>query len=386
MTERDDDIEFDFFEDLEPAEPAPPPERPRPTKPPGGRPPGPRRAVRGPTGVTPLLRLAGLIAFAILIIVLLVFWVNSCRGASKKHSYEVYFEKVGGVGRDSQQIGKELNQDLTTPGVKALALRQKIVGLAQRMDQVVASAQTFKPPGTLRTEQESLITALDFRVRGLRGLAEAFRGNAGSKNVDKGGLALAQQAQRLVASDIVWDDLFKSRSQRELARQGVTGVAVPDSDFVPSNPDFGSPRYWMPILQRISGAASGGTTGGLHGTGIVGTKVLPGGQELSTSAENTVTAGTSLGFAVTVKDTGDSQEVQIKVTLTIQQTPTPIVKTQTISLINPGEEKVVTFTGFNNPPVTYATRTTLKIDVAPVPGEASKDNNSASYPVIFSLG
>jgi hypothetical protein len=142
----------------------------------------------------------------------------------------------------------------------------------------------------------------------------------------------------------------------------------------------------VPVLQRISGAATGGTTSGLHGTGIVSTKALPSGQVLSTSAENTVTASTNLGFAVTVEDTGDSQEVHIKVTLTIHQSPTPIVKTQTIDLINPKEQKVVTFTGFNNPPVTYATRTTLTVDVAPVPGEANKSNNTASYPVIFSLG
>jgi CARDB len=385
MTERDSDIEFDFFEDLEPAEPAPPQEQPRPARPPGGRPPGPRRPVHGPTGVTPLLRLAGLIAFAILIIVLLVFWVNSCRGAGKKHSYSVYFEKVSGVAHDSQQIGTELTQDLTTPGIKALALEQKIRGLAQRMDQVVTSAEAMQPPGTLRDEQQSMLEALQFRVRGLRGLADAFRANAGSKSSDKGGLALAAQAQRLVASDVVWDDLFRTPSQQELVRQGVTGVAVPDSNFVPNNPDFGSPRFWVPILQRISGAATGGTTGGVHGTGLVSTKVLPSGQELSTSTENTITAGTNLGFAVTVKDTGDSQEVRVKVTLTIQQA-SPIVKTQTISLINPGEEKVVTFTGFNNPPVTYASVTTLKVDVAPVPGELNKNNNSAQYKVIFSLG
>jgi hypothetical protein len=254
------------------------------------------------------------------------------------------------------------------------------------MDQVMATAQTIRPPGTLQTEQTNLLTALDFRVRGLRGLAQGFRANAGSKNVDKGGLALARQAQRLIASDIVWDDLFRTASQRELVRQGITGVAVPASVFVPNNPDFGSPRYWVPVLQRISGAATGGTTSGLHGTGIVSTKALPSGQVLSTSAENTVTASTNLGFAVTVEDTGDSQEVHIKVTLTIHQSPTPIVKTQTIDLINPKEQKVVTFTGFNNPPVTYATRTTLTVDVAPVPGEANKSNNTASYPVIFSLG
>ena len=146
MTERDSDIEFDFFEDLEPAEPPPPPEKP----PRGGqRPPrgGPRRPVRGPTGLTPLLRLAGLIAFAILVVVLLVFWVQSCRGASKKHSYETYMEAARGVARDSAQIGNELTVALTTPGAKAVQLQTKISGLAQRMEQVRAAGAQLSPPG-----------------------------------------------------------------------------------------------------------------------------------------------------------------------------------------------------------------------------------------------
>jgi hypothetical protein len=36
--------------------------------------------------------------------------------------------------------------------------------------------------------------------------------------------------------------------------------------------------------------------------------------------------------------------------------------------------------------VQFATRTTVKVDVQPVPQEKNTSNNSASYPVIFSLG
>jgi hypothetical protein len=36
--------------------------------------------------------------------------------------------------------------------------------------------------------------------------------------------------------------------------------------------------------------------------------------------------------------------------------------------------------------VQFATRTTVKVDVAPVPEEKNTANNSAQYPVIFSLG
>lgn len=381
MTERDSDIEFDFFEDLEPDEPSPPEESERGQRPPRGGPP--RKSVRGPTGIAPLLRLAGLIAFAILVVILLVFWVQSCRGASKKRSYETYMEQARGIGRDSTQIGIELTNVLTTPGLKSLQMQTKIDGLAQRMEQLRTTGAGLSSPGPLRDEQQSLVESLDFRVSGLRGLADTFRRTAGSKDVDKGGRLLASQANRLVTGDVVWADLFRLASLAELQHQGITGVAVPVSSVV-NNPDFGSPRFWVPILERISGASTGGTTGGVHGTGIVTTKVLSSGQELSQSIETTVTAGPDLGFVVVVEDTGDSQEVQIEVTLTIQQQPNPIVKTQTIALINPGEQKQVVFRNLGT--VTFATKTTVKVDVKPVPSEASSTNNSASYPVIFSLG
>jgi hypothetical protein len=76
--------------------------------------------------------------------------------------------------------------------------------------------------------------------------------------------------------------------------------------------------------------------------------------------------------------------VQVKVTLTIQQTPSPIVQTKTIDLINPGEQKTVIFSNLGQ--VQFATRTTVKVDVQPVPEEKNTGNNSKQFSVIFSLG
>jgi hypothetical protein len=383
MTEHDTDLDFDFFDDEpgpgevveEERQPRQPPRRP-PRRPPPGRP---------PVAFTPLLRLAGLIAFAILIIVLFVFWISSCQGAGKKSSYRRYMEKVATLAKDSESIGRELNSALTTQGIKFAELNTKLSGLAQREQQDVSAARETSPPGRLRLQHQEVIEALELRVSGLRGLADAFNtASRSAKNVTANALLLAGQADRLVASDVVWDDLFKEPAIDELRRQGITGVAVPDSGFVPT-PDYASSTFWQSILQRLQGtSASTGTTGGLHGTGLIAVKALPGNQELSATTENTVTATTDLGFAVTVEDTGDSQEVQVKVTLTIQQAPSPIVQTKTIDLINPGQQKTVIFRNLGV--VTYATRTTVKVDVAPVPGEARTDNNSAEYSVIFSLG
>jgi hypothetical protein len=375
--ETDDEIDFDFFEE----EPEPRPRQRRRGRPPDGR--GPRRPVRPQGGLAPLLRLIGLIAFAILIVVLLVFWAQSCRGASKRASYRHYMEKVGVVAGASDQIGKELTDVLTTPGLKEADLEAKLGGLAQRQQQGVAQAQRLKAPGPLRSEQRHVVEALQLRVAGLKGLLGAFQSTAGSKDSTVAGKVLAEQASRLVASDVVWDDLVKTPTVDELKRQGIGGVAVPDSSFVP-NLDFASTRSLTAVWERVNGATTGTVSGGLHGTGLVSVKAQPGNQTLSSTSENTVRATTELAFAVTVKDTGENQEVKIPVTLTIQQSPTPIVQHKTIDLINAGEEKTLVFGNLGQ--VQFATKTTVKVDIQPVPGEKNISNNSAEYPVIFSLG
>jgi CARDB len=376
--ERDDDIEFDFFEEPEPAE-TPPPGRGVPRR----RGTGPRRPVRPAAGFTPLLRLIGLIAFAILIVVLLVVWVQGCRDDAKKSSYRNYMEKVGTIADASAQNGKELTTVLTTTGLKATEIESRLRGLADQEQQNVTSAEDLGPPGTLREEHRDMIEALQFRVSGLNGMADTLRKRSGSKDVAGSAELLAAQAERLEASDVVWDDLFKDPSIAELQKQGITGVAVPDSTFV-TTPDLATIRTLQPFLQRLKGASTGGTPTGLHGTNIESVKVLPNGQQLVPGQTNTVVATTDLGFQVAIKDSGDSQEVGIKVTLTIQKSPQPIVKNQTIDLINAGETKTVEFHDLGQVP--FAQKVKVKVDVSPVAGEKNKTNNSASYDVIFSLG
>ena len=239
--------------------------------------------------------------------------------------------------------------------------------------------------GRCAPRTSAALESLAFRVSGLAGLAEAFKRTQGSKDAAAAGELLAQQAERLVAGDVVWDDLFMARAVTVLRDEEIAGVEVPDSNFV-QTPDLASTRSMVPIWERINGsAASGtGTPTGLHGTGIESVKVLPGGQQLSESTENTVEASTDLGFAVAVTDTGDHQEVKVVVTLTIQQSPTPIVKKQTIDIINPDETKTVVFRDF--PSVDFGERRIMRVDVDPVPGETNTQNNSAEFPVIFSLG
>lgn len=374
MSDRDLDIDFDFFDEPETAETVEAQRVPR-------KPKGRRGPPRPPTGFTPLLRLVGLVAAAIFIIVLLVFWVQSCQGSSKHSRYQNYMTSIGQIGHQSAALGAELNHQLTTPGIKLGALETQLAGLARQQQQLVDQANGISPPGPLREVHGHSVEALQLRTSGLAGLAAAFRDTANVKDVQAAGTTLASQAQRFIASDVVWDDLFRAPAKTVLRDEGVSQVQVPDSNFV-TNPDLASSRTMASILQRIRGASAGPTKGGLHGMALEGTKVLPSGTDLSTDTQTTVTVGLNLGFEVSVKDSGNSLETGVKVTLTVQQKQ-PIVRTQTIDLINPNEVKKVVFRNFPN--VSFGEPVTVKVVVAPVPQEANAKNNSADYPVLFSL-
>jgi hypothetical protein len=330
--------------------------------------------------VTPLLRLVLLVALAIFVVIVLVFWIQSCRSESRTNAYRDYMQDVNAVATASRAIGNDLNDQLTTPGINRQDLIRAIEGLTGRQEQVVGNAEEIDPPGPLRDEQDAVVEALQFRVSGLSGLAAALRDPP--EEAGRAGIVLSAQAERFVASDVIWDDLFAEPSRAELEAQGISGVAVPDSNFV-ITADLASQRSMVALYTRLQGAAEGGTPTGLHGTGIVSTVVLPSGEELSRDSENIVEATGDLAFRVTIQNSGDSQEVGIKVTLTIPKLPQPITQTKTIRLINSGESRTVTFEDLSQPPFDGTVQ--LKIDVEPVPGEANTTNNTEEYPVLFSI-
>ena len=383
MSEHDTDIDFDFFEDEPPTQEATRSERLIPRR----QPRGPQRPPRGPTNLTPLLRLIGLVAFAILIVVLLVLWVQSCQEASKEKTYKSYMGKVSEVASSSQQVGRSLSQTLLAQGQKQAQLEQRIAGLAHQEQLDVQRAQEITPPGTLRDEHDALVQALQYRVSGLTGLASALAATASVKDSTRAGTVLAGQMQRLLASDVIYADSFRDPSAAELKRQGVTGTAANGGPLVPSSTflqsaDLVTPTAMATVVSRIRGGSVTPSQGGLRGTNLVKTVVQPQNQELSTTQTNTIIVRTNMRIEVTVEDSGDSQEANIPVTLTIQQPSGNIVKHAKISFINPGEQKTVTFSNFGA--VNFGVQATIKVEVQPVQGETKTDNNSADYPVIFS--
>ena len=86
MSERTGDFEFDFFEEPQTEEDSSRTREPRRA--------GPRRPVRPPAGLVPLLRLVGLIAFAIALVVVLALVISDCTGESKAAPYREYMQPL----------------------------------------------------------------------------------------------------------------------------------------------------------------------------------------------------------------------------------------------------------------------------------------------------
>lgn len=378
MSQRDD-IEFDFFEEPATQETAP---RRRGGDGPSGRPPR-RPPIRPPANIGSLSRLVGLVAAAIFVVVLLVFWFQGCRDEGKRDAYRDYMTDMGQVAEDSEQVGRQLNTLLTTPGIRQQQLQNRLDQLAQQQLQGVTRARELSPPGPLREEHQQAVISLEQRVSGLRRLQDAFQ-QAGQRNDrDEAGELLAAQMRRLVSSDVMWEDLFRIPSVATLQQEDISGVEVPASVSL-TTPDLATARAMAPVFDRVRGASTGGTPTGLHGNSLAQTRALPSGQVLKTDEDNTIVATADLAFEVTVENSGDSQEVRVLVTLRVEQSPRPIVKRATIDIIDAGERKTVVFRNLGQI-VQFAQKTNVVVEVAAVPGEQRTQNNSATYPVIFTL-
>jgi hypothetical protein len=380
-THDDDILDFDFFEEEEEPQTTEPTERRSGGPPGGGGPRPPRTRIRRPGNLTPLLRLIALIALAILVVVVVAIWVEGCSSDRKHDRYASYMTDIGSVGSSSAALGDKVATLLTQPGLKQEDLDATLGGYIQQAQAQVQRAEDLDPPGPLHDAHEGAIEALEFRVSGLTGLQKTFQSTANADDATTAGQQLAAPAERLTTSDVVWSDRFQAVAQSVMDEENVEGVQVPPSQFVATD-DLVTARTLATIWQRIQGAATGGT-GGSHGSGIAYVKALPSGTLLSTTTTTTVKATVQLAFEVGVEDTGDSQEVRIKVTLTIPKSPNPIVRTGVIPLVDPGETKTVTLKVGNLVP--FGEETSVKVDVEPVQGETFTQNNSAEYPVIFSF-
>jgi hypothetical protein len=325
------------------------------------------------------------IGATVLVLILLVFLVKSCRSAQKEQAFKDYNRDVGALIQESDDQSKSLFDALENGSDSAVALQDSVNGYAQEADQLVKRANGTDHPGELDDVHRYLVETLEFRRDGLKQIADQLPAALGNNGADAS-KAIAGQMLQFVTSDVIYSQRFVPRFQSELKSQDLDSEKPPRSQFLNDIGWLDEATTQDRIARIGSGEAGGGSGGpvapGLHGNGLGTVTVQPGGTQLNEGGATQIKAASNTSFDVQVLNQGENDEKNVKVTLTIRGGDKPIELEETLPAIAAGETKTVNIPLSTTP--TAGQPVTIRIVVGKVPGEEKTDNNRADFPAVFS--
>lgn len=372
---------------------APGRERPGRERPPGGRRPqrtGP--IFRRPEGMPSFENLQwgrlGMLGAGIIVVVLvLLLLARSCGGSSAGSKNRDFFDdQLKPVLTKSDQAANELHDLFRSQrAVRLAVVESRLDSAAKLAQEALNQAKALNPTKEIEPFQPYLLQTLSYRVNGINCLRSNMQDAFKQKRVAAGGAQLVPCMDRLLASDVIYSDSFYTPASKALQDKKID-AQVPTSAFVAkadrqllTAPGMGA------VLQRWKPSTA---VNGLHGTKLDSVTAVSGGNAvtLRTGTVNTVKA-TDVVFRVTITNGGDFPEFNVKVTITIGEGDTKIVKSAVIDQIAAKETQTVEITGIasGSNQIPFAQALPMTVSVAPVPGERTKSNNRATYQIIFSL-
>jgi hypothetical protein len=348
----------------------------------GRRPPRsrPSRTAGGSTDAQTLRtrRAIGLGAIVV-IIILVVLGLNSCLDARKDRAFRSYADDERALVNSSQDVSDRFFEVLSKPSrADALDVQTQVNTLRVDAQQLTDRARDTDHPDELDDANGELVDAFQFREDAIARIAELLPTALGDRGKQQAIDLIAGQMQALLASDVIYlqrvlPELRDAYNDRDMTERFPTSRFLPDLGWL--DPDTVESR-----LGRISGSGEQAATPGLHGTGLQSVTVQPAGTVLSEQGVNRITLSDQLSFDVEVQNQGESEETDIPVTITIQNGKRVQVD-QTIPRIAAGQTETVSIPLSERPEAGSVAKMT--VEIAPVPGEGTKDNNTASYQAAF---
>jgi len=329
----------------------------------------------------------------VLIVVLLGFFVSSCRSNQAKNALKDYNSKVSGIASESQQTGAEFFKLFAQDQPAAADLQTQINSLRVQAERTLEQAQGLSVPGEMTPAQQSLLIALELRKNAIQSVGEEIRtalGDSGEQ-ADAAIKSMAGQMSAFSASDVLYEARVIPFITDALRTKDIGAQDISKSKFLPTV-DWMSPQFIAQKLdqQLTSGNAGSGdgtkgqTTGpGVHGTGLNGTSA--GQQALQPGVSNRITYQPGMVFFVSFTNQGDNDEFNVKVTLRIEsESSSPITLTATVPSIAKGAKATAELKLTRTPPLNTSAQ--IHVTVAAVPGEKNSENNKSTYPALFTRG
>jgi hypothetical protein len=350
----------------------------------GGTATRPRRtgAQRTPQEQQVLVRriVAGVIA--LVVVILLIVLIQGCLSSQKEDALKSYNTNVGKIVAQSDSAGAQLFRALSRAGANPQNLQVQVNALRGDAEQQVEAANKLDVPDEMKQAQQDYILALELRRDALTKIASELPA-ALSKQASSSGPAIAQitgQMQAFLASDVIYSLRVAPLIAKALDDNGIGGQRIAQSRFL------GDPLSWLDknvVSQRLSGAGAGAGASakaapGVHGHSLDSVSVA--GTDLSPDSANRIPSSPPPTFTVNYTNSGENDEkgVQIQVSITGAGAPINLTKTVDTTAGESGSAELALTTA---PPTGQPV--TIKATVKPVPGEKKVDNNSQSYPAVF---
>ena len=340
------------------------------------------RRRKPPGGPSPLVRVI-LILVAVLVLVLITsLGIKSCLNNKKVGEYRDYFNEVGEIVKDSDDLGKQLSDMFQKPDEAVRqSMEAKLAEFQMASEDHLARAKAVNPPDQFKEENEWFVATMQIRARGLKDLQPALLNALEARDNQAGAAQVSHAMLILLTSDVAYDEFFYQRCQQVLKDEKITDIKVPQSKFL-KDPALASPQTAVTVLERLKGGPTAQVSG-LHGVSVVGVKAKPSGMALATDSENSLKASDSMTFEVEIENQGEATEtdVLVSLSLTAPGRPSPQKVDGRVPTIAPGERRTIELSGLaaeaNSQPAL------LRAEAGPVPGEANTQNNVQEYKIIF---
>jgi hypothetical protein len=335
------------------------------------RPPRRERPRRRPERQQIMLRRGLALGGALVLLILIVLGVKGCLDARAHSELSDYARKVTEIVEETQQTSKQFFSKLEDPGgLSVTEFVNSVNADRSAIDNYASRVEDLGAPGDMGNAQQNLELTYELRRSAMEEIADKMPTALGAAGAEKAMAEIANQMQKLLASDVVYETVVRPEINGVLESNGV-GDEVPKSTFL-------TDEKWLETgevesaLAAISGS-SGSATPGVHGLGLVGVSVN--GTELVEGGTATVAAAEGVEVEVQVQNQGDSTENGVTVAVTVEGNTV----TEKVDELPAGEIATVTIPLTPTPSGEVA----LEVEAEPVAGEHLTENNEASYTLVI---
>jgi CARDB len=335
------------------------------------RPPRRERPKRRPERQQIMLRRGLALGGGLILLILIVLGIKGCLDARANRELSDYARNVTQIVEETKQTSKDFFEKREDPcNLSVTDYVEAVNADRSAVDTQATRVDDLGAPGDMGRAQSNLELVYQLRADAMDQIAEKMPTALGDAGAEKAMAGIAKQMQKLLAADVVYEQVVRPEIDGVLARNGISDSDVPDSTFLPD-------EKWLDetTVSEALGGISGGTGGdvsGVHGTEL--SAVTVNGTELVEGAPATVSAEEGVEVEASVQNQGESTENGVTVAVTYEGNTV----TGEIDELPAGEigTAIIPLTP------TPSGEVTLEVEVEALPGEELTENNEASFTLL----